>query len=370
MVKRIVASWLLLALALGPPVSLEAQATADAELEKGVLQVQSGDFEAALITLDGAVRRLAGQRGATGDLARTHVYLGMAYLGLDQEKAARERFQDAWRVDNGMKPSASEFPPRVLRLLEEARKEVLSPSAAKTTPEPQASPQPTAKGGADSSATAPKKGGSKLPLVLVGVAAVGGGVALAASKKTDPRDADADKDGFSINQGDCNDSDPQIKPNAGFSFTVDLVFTGTISCAQRNTRPQTYRIQNNSCAALTVQSLRAAAGGVGSCTFPQETRDLTLSATTVGAGSSATVRTAAGANTAAALCCSSPPCTIGNCTISEQYTATTSAGAQTVTNSFVVTDPTGRTCSACSDVVNARSNGTGNAQCTSAADHR
>lgn len=365
MVKRIVASWLLAALALGPPVSLEAQAT-DADLAKGILQVQSGDFEAALTTLDAVVRRLAGQRGATSDLARADVYLGMAYLGLEQEPAARARFQDAWRADKGMKPSASEFPPRILRLLEEARKEVLSASPARTTPEPQPSPQPAA--GADSSATAPKKGRSKLPLVLVGVAAVGGGLALA-SKKTDPRDADADKDGVSINQGDCNDNDPQIKPNAGFSFTVDFVFTGTISCAQRNTRPQTYRIQNNSCSPLTVQSLRATAGGVGNCTF-QDTANLPLSATTVGAGSSATIRTAAGTNTATALCCSNPPCAIGNCTISEQFTVTTSAGAQTVTNSFVVTDPTGRTCSACADVVSANSNGSRNAQCTFPADHR
>lgn len=180
MLKRIVASWLLVALALGPPVALEAQATADADLEKGILQVQSGDFEAALITLDGVVRRLAGQRGAASDLARGHVYLGMAYLGLDQEPAARARFQDAWRADKGMKPSASEFPPRVLRLLEEARKEALSSSAAKSTAEPLASPQPTAEAAAGSSATAPKKGGSKLPLILLGAAGVIGGVAVAA----------------------------------------------------------------------------------------------------------------------------------------------------------------------------------------------
>lgn len=179
MLKRIVASWLLVALALGPTVSLEAQVTADADLEKGVLQVQSGDFEAALITLDGVVRRLAGQRGAASALARGQVYLGMAYLGLDQEPAARARFQDAWRADTGMKPSATEFPPRVLRLLEEARKQVLSASAAKTTPEPQPSPPPTAEA-AGSSATAPKKSGSKLPLILLGAGAAAAGIAVAA----------------------------------------------------------------------------------------------------------------------------------------------------------------------------------------------
>lgn len=164
-----VASLLVVVLVLSP-IPLRPQPASDPELQKGIQQTQEGDFDAAVMTLDGVVRRLNQEKGSPKELSRAYVYLAIAYLGLSQEQAAKAKFLEAWKTDHEMKPNATEFPPRILKLLEEARAEALGSSAPSTPPGPNGQINQNQE----------KKGGSKVPLIVLGVAAAGGGIALAA----------------------------------------------------------------------------------------------------------------------------------------------------------------------------------------------
>ena len=112
---------LLLVVALGSPQRGGAQGTVDTDLANGVRQAQEGDFENAVVTLDGVVRRLTGQPSRAKDLARAYTYLSIAYLGLSQEQTAKAKFLEAWKTDSDMNLSPREFPPRVLEFFEKAR---------------------------------------------------------------------------------------------------------------------------------------------------------------------------------------------------------------------------------------------------------
>jgi hypothetical protein len=96
--------------------------TPEEDLAIGVKQVEEGDFEAALQTLDSASRRLSGDKAKSKELARAYFYIGMAYVGMSQETEARSKFLQAWRSDPGLKPSTKEFPPRIVNAYEEAIK--------------------------------------------------------------------------------------------------------------------------------------------------------------------------------------------------------------------------------------------------------
>jgi hypothetical protein len=184
--RRVWAGILILSLSASQQAPLRAQAP-DPELENGIRQAQEGDYEAALLTLDAAVRRLANEKGREKDLSRGYLYLSVAYFGLGQQEAAKARFREAWKAQPGLQISASEFPPRIFRFLQEARSE-----AEKAAPVPAAAPSPTA---APTPATRPtpaatpqaapspaaKKGGGSKALIILGVgAALAAGAAAAA----------------------------------------------------------------------------------------------------------------------------------------------------------------------------------------------
>ena len=133
MLKRWVV--LLLVMALGMPHA--AFADVDTDLATGVRQAQEGDFENAVVTLDGVVRRLAGQGSRTKDLARAYTYLSIAYQGLGQDQQAKAKFLEALKLDRDMTLSSREFPPRILEFFEEARRE-----AGVSAPAPRATPAP------------------------------------------------------------------------------------------------------------------------------------------------------------------------------------------------------------------------------------
>jgi hypothetical protein len=139
----------------------------DADVKKGIALVDEGEYDQAIIALDGAVRRLASTPGhAMNDLAEAYLYLGVAYLGKGQETSAKARFRDAVHQARDMSPSPEKFPPRVIELFEKAREE----SRAETAATVATAAEPPAK----------KKGGGKGLLIGGAVALVGGGVALAA----------------------------------------------------------------------------------------------------------------------------------------------------------------------------------------------
>ena len=170
MVKRWLA--LLLIVVLGLPGGLGADA-ADTDLANGVRQAQEGDFEAAVLTLDGVVRRLAGDARRSKDLARANTYLAVAYQGLGQEQTAKAKFLEALRLDPGMTITAREFPPRILEFFERTRAEARVPAprpspSVETRPSTERSPEP-------------RKKGSKTVPILIGAAVLAGvGVAVAA----------------------------------------------------------------------------------------------------------------------------------------------------------------------------------------------
>lgn len=104
-------------------VSEAAKAGESSEVEVGVQLVEEGEFEKGIVVLDAAVRRLAGPE-KHGQRARAYVYLGIAYFGLAQVEAARERFRAALGEVGDLTLSADEYPPRVVDLFEQARREV------------------------------------------------------------------------------------------------------------------------------------------------------------------------------------------------------------------------------------------------------
>jgi hypothetical protein len=172
MLKRLLV--LILVAALGSPQPGAAQGNVDTDLANGVRQAQEGDFENAVVTLDGVVRRLSGQPSRAKDLARAYTYLSIAYLGLSQEQTAKAKFLEAWKADREMDLSPREFPPRILEFFEKAREEanLTSPAA----PTPTSSPRPAVAREAE-----PQKKGSKTIPILIGAAVLGGvGVAVAA----------------------------------------------------------------------------------------------------------------------------------------------------------------------------------------------
>jgi len=166
----------------GPGLSSAQSPPAD-DLARGMQQVEGGEFDAAVVTLDGVVRRLAAQPSPPRDLARAYLYLAIAYLGLSQEQTAKATFLDALKADRSLVLSTGEFPPRIVQFFQQVKKESeaaaaqvppAAPAPPAATPGPPARPAPQA---------AEKKGGSTALLVvgggaaaaLVGALALGGG---------------------------------------------------------------------------------------------------------------------------------------------------------------------------------------------------
>ena len=180
---------LVLATARGPVLS----APPPDDLARGIQQVEGGEFDAAVITLDGVVRRLSAQPSPPADRARAYLYLAIAYLGMSQEQAAKARFLDALKADRSLELSTGDFPPRIVQFFEQVKKESESaaPAPAPVAPAPRPTPTPTPAPAAPAATPARPagqpaaggKGGSTALLVigggaaaaLVGALALGGG---------------------------------------------------------------------------------------------------------------------------------------------------------------------------------------------------
>ena len=147
-------------------------APSDPEVAKGVRQVDEGDYDAAIVTLDAASRRLAGDPARVRDLSQAYLYLGIAYVGKGHEAAAKAKFREAVRQIKDLVLSTDKYPPKVIDLFEAAREEVSRDAAP--------APTATAPSPAVSSAPPPKKGGSHKGLIIGGVLVAGAGAAIAA----------------------------------------------------------------------------------------------------------------------------------------------------------------------------------------------
>lgn len=153
--RRVLASLLLLALVC-PGASRAQTTTPEQEAAEGIRQVEQGDFETAVLTLDSAVKRLDGQPGRHALTQNALLQLGVALVALEQRDAAKARFRRALELDPKLRLRPDSFSPKVIGVFEQARIEA---QAAKP----------------------PKSGGgSAKPLILVGAGAAVAGVALAA----------------------------------------------------------------------------------------------------------------------------------------------------------------------------------------------
>jgi TolA-binding protein len=122
-----------MSLAVSSAAAAEPPAVGEPEVRRGISLVDDGEYDSAIIALDGAVRRLAGTPGhSMNDLAEAYFYLGVAYLGKGQETSAKARFREAVQQMRDMSPSPEKFPPRVIELFEKAKEESSAAAAATT----------------------------------------------------------------------------------------------------------------------------------------------------------------------------------------------------------------------------------------------
>ena len=147
MVARPAACVLVALLGAAPAGRVAAAETpvADPEVAKGIAEVDDGEYDAAILRLDAAARRLTSQLDRRDDLVQAYVYLAVAYLAKGHETAARNRFRDALALDRTLRLGPEKFSPRVVDLFEQARDAM----SAGPTPAPGASvpPPPPAKRG-------------------------------------------------------------------------------------------------------------------------------------------------------------------------------------------------------------------------------
>jgi len=152
------------------PIASAQPPTTDAEVQRGIRQVEDGDYDPAIVTLDAAARRLTADPSRARDLSQAYLYLGIAYIGKGHEAAAKAKFREAVAQIKDLTLSPDKFPPKVIDLFEAARAE----ERAQATPAPAAAPTPVPAGAGK------KSGSGKTLLIVGGLALVGGGVALAA----------------------------------------------------------------------------------------------------------------------------------------------------------------------------------------------
>jgi hypothetical protein len=141
-----------LALAIALAIAAPPQAFgADAELERGIRLVEDGDYDAAILTLDGVARRLAAEPSRVQELSQAYLYLGVAYVAKGHEAAAKAKFREAVSRIKDLTLSPDKFPPKVIDLFEAARAEESATGAGTARPK--------------------KGGGAKRPLILAGLGA-------------------------------------------------------------------------------------------------------------------------------------------------------------------------------------------------------
>ena len=136
------------------------------DLEKGIRQVESGEFEDAVITLDAAALRLALEGRQPKALARAYAYLAIAYLQMGQERAAKAKFLDALRADKDLRLDPGQQTPKVIQFFLDVERE--AQRGAATTP----------------AAAAHGKSSKTVPILIgAGAAVAGVGVLVAAGGK-------------------------------------------------------------------------------------------------------------------------------------------------------------------------------------------
>ncbi len=89
-------------------------------LREGIQMVEDGDYAAAIEVLEAALIELEADRAAPSEMARSYFYAGVARVFIVGDDEARFAFHEAQQHDPQFRPTADQFPRRVIRLWEEA----------------------------------------------------------------------------------------------------------------------------------------------------------------------------------------------------------------------------------------------------------
>jgi hypothetical protein len=200
------------------------------DLEKGIRQVEGGEFEDAVITLDAAARQLAAEGKRPKDLARAYTYLAIAYLELSQEQAAKAKFLEALQADKDLRLDPKQLPPKVIQFFQDAAREAKATLTTDPAPSPRPSPTTTSSA-APTTTTAATKGKSKTVPIVIGVGAAAAGIAVAAAagggKGPTPTPVTTLPAGTTLGQLSASVTSPQRSTNLVCTQNVNAVVTLT-----------------------------------------------------------------------------------------------------------------------------------------------
>jgi tetratricopeptide (TPR) repeat protein len=132
----------------------------DSDVLRGVVLAEAGDYDQAIDVLEGVVEAAPEKRRDSKDLALAYAYLGVACSAKGQDEKAKEMFATALGLDRGLVLSSPKVPSHARDLFESVKKQI--------------PPRAEVKQGHRSSA----------PLIVLGLAAAGGGVYLLTRDRT------------------------------------------------------------------------------------------------------------------------------------------------------------------------------------------
>jgi hypothetical protein len=123
--RRAVCGLLILACGARPAAATVQETTPSAEsgVAAGVRQVEEGDFEGAVETLEAAIPRLRGDPQRLRLLVQADIQLAVAHTALDHGPQAVQAFSEAITLDPNLRLDPQRFSPKVLRALETAREQ-------------------------------------------------------------------------------------------------------------------------------------------------------------------------------------------------------------------------------------------------------
>jgi hypothetical protein len=184
--------------------------------------------------------------------------------------------------------------------------------------------------------------------VVGGAVAVGAGLALALHK-TDPRDLDADHDGFTPNEGDCNDTDGQVTPRGTVTFTLQTGTSGTVNCRQPAGTIEVHAT-NLGCSPVNISNVQYSRTSLaGRCLTGTYSPTIPLLVRTLGPGARDQVIASRSASFEIG-CCVNGFCSITeSCTFGENLVVATDSGQTVLSNQYTIQFPQGSSCSACTN---------------------
>src|SRR6266851_7724995 len=103
-----------------PAAVQETTASAESGIATGVRQVEEGDFEGAVTTLESAIARLRGDPQRVRLLVQADIQLAVAHTALDHGPQAVQAFSEAITLDPNLRLPPDRYSPKVLRALETA----------------------------------------------------------------------------------------------------------------------------------------------------------------------------------------------------------------------------------------------------------